>query len=164
MLERSLIALTFAAAIGSGVVAGIFFAFSSFVMPALGRVPAESGIAVMNAVNITVYNPGFMFLFMGTAAASLLLAFGSYVWWDSLDRKLLLLAALTYLVLCVAVTSAFNVPLNDALAAADQESQQQADLWVRILNDWTFWNHVRTAAALVSAIALTFVLLRHNGA
>lgn len=164
MLERLLIPLTLAAAIGSGVVAGIFFAFSSFVMPALGRVPAESGIAVMNAVNITVYNPGFMTLFMGTAAASLLLAFGSYAWWDSLDGKLLLLAALTYLLLCVAVTSAFNVPLNDALAAADQGSQQQADLWLRILDDWTFWNHVRTAAALVSAIALTVVLLRHDGA
>lgn len=164
MAERALIVLTFAAAIGSGVVAGIFFAFSSFVMPALGRVPAESGIAVMNAVNITVYNPGFMALFMGTAAASLLLAFGSYVWWDSLDGKLLLLAALTYLVLCVAVTSAFNVPLNDALAAADLGSQQQADLWVRILNDWTFWNHIRTAAALISAIALTVVLLHQNGA
>ncbi len=38
MLERSLILLTFAAAIGNGVVAGIFFAFSSFVMPAIGRV------------------------------------------------------------------------------------------------------------------------------
>ncbi|TKT75801.1 anthrone oxygenase family protein [Aquamicrobium sp. LC103] len=164
MLERPLIPLTFVAAIGSGVVAGIFFAFSSFVMPAFGRVPAESGMAVMNAVNITVYNPGFMVLFMGTAAASLLLAFGSYVWWDNFDGKLILLAALTYLVLCAGVTFAVNVPLNDALAAADQGSQQQADLWVRILNDWTFWNHVRTAAALVSAIALTVVLLRYNGA
>lgn len=164
MLERSLIALTFAAAIGSGAVAGIFFAFSSLVMPALGRVEAESGIAVMNAINITVYNPGFMVLFMGTAATSLLLAFGSYVWWDSLDGKLLLLAALTYLVLCVVVTSAFNVPLNEALAAAAPGSQQQADVWGRMLNDWNFWNHVRTAAALVSAIALSVVLLRHNGA
>jgi uncharacterized membrane protein len=164
MSERALIVLTFAAAIGSGVVAGIFFAFSSFIMPALGRVQPESGIAVMNAVNVTVYNPGFMFVFMGTGAACLLLALGAYVWWDSLDGKLLLLAALTYLILCVAVTSAFNVPLNDALAAANQDSQQQADLWLRILNDWTSWNHVRTAAALVSAVALTVVLLRHNGA
>lgn len=164
MAERALVVLTFAAAIGSGLVAGVFFAFSSFVMPALGRVAPPIGIAVMNAVNITVYNPGFMFAFMGTAAACLLLALGSYAWWDRLDGKLLLFAALTYLILCVAITSAFNVPLNDALAAAEQGSPREAELWGLVLKDWTFWNHVRTAAALTTAIVLSVVLLRRTGA
>lgn len=164
MAEHALVVLTFAAAIGSGLVAGMFFAFSSFVMPALGRVAPASGIAVMNAVNVTVYNPGFMFVFMGTAVACLLLALGSYAWWDRLDGKLLLFAALTYLIPCVAITSAFNVPLNDALAAAGQGSQREAELWPGFLKDWTFWNHVRTAASLTAAIVMTLVLLRQSGA
>lgn len=34
-----------AAAIGAGLTAGIFYAFSTFVMAALGRIPPEQGIA-----------------------------------------------------------------------------------------------------------------------
>lgn len=162
MIKRALLALTFAAAIGSGLVAGIFFAFSSFVMPALGLVEVRSGIAVMNAINVTVYNPGFMLVFMGTAAASLMLVVGSYAWWDEFDGKLLLFASMTYLIFCVTVTMAFNVPLNEALAAADQGSSEQAALWARVLEDWTFWNHVRTAAASVAAFAFVVVLTRRG--
>ena len=45
------------------------------------------------------------------------------------------------------VTMVFNVPLNDALAAADTSSPEAASLWARYLKDWTFWNHVRMAAS-----------------
>jgi uncharacterized membrane protein len=38
----------------------------------------------------------------------------------------------------------FNVPLNDALAAASHET---ASLWARYLTDWTLWNHVRTVSS-----------------
>ena len=41
-----------AAVLGCGLVAGIFFAFSTFVMRALGRRPAGEGIAAMQAINI----------------------------------------------------------------------------------------------------------------
>ena len=45
MISHAVFVLIFAAAIGSGLVAGIFFAFSSFVMAALGRLPSDHGIA-----------------------------------------------------------------------------------------------------------------------
>ena len=59
MISHAVFVLIFAAAIGSGLVAGIFFAFSSFVMAALGRLPSDHGIAAMNAINVTVINPMF---------------------------------------------------------------------------------------------------------
>jgi uncharacterized membrane protein len=77
MLDRTIFALTFAAAIGSGVVGGIFYAFSSFVMAALGRLPSAQGAAAMNAINVTVINPTFMIAFMGTTLVCLVLAGGS---------------------------------------------------------------------------------------
>ena len=43
--------LTFIAALGSGLVAGIFFAFSNFVMKALARVPPAQGVAAMQSIN-----------------------------------------------------------------------------------------------------------------
>ena len=43
--------LTVIAAVGAGVSGGVFFAFSSFIMKALGRLPAAEGISAMNAIN-----------------------------------------------------------------------------------------------------------------
>jgi uncharacterized membrane protein len=39
------------AAIGCGLMAGLFFVFSVCVMRALGRLPAETAIATMQAIN-----------------------------------------------------------------------------------------------------------------
>ena len=50
-------------ALGSALVAGIFFAFSTFVMKALGRLQPEQGIAAMQAINVTVLNPWFFTVF-----------------------------------------------------------------------------------------------------
>lgn len=143
--------LTFTGAIGSALAAGVFFAFSTFVMAALGRIPAEQGIAAMQSINITVINPLFMLAFMGTGAVCLALAAGAYFRWDETASKLILAASLIYLVGSIGVTMAFNVPLNDALAIVQPGTPEAATLWTRYLNDWTFWNHVRTIASLVAA-------------
>jgi uncharacterized membrane protein len=42
----ALAAVTFSAALGSGLMAGVFLAFSSFVMSALARLPAPQGMTV----------------------------------------------------------------------------------------------------------------------
>jgi len=63
-----LFALTLLGALGAGLVAGIFFAFSAFVMTALGRLPAPKGIAAMQSINVAVLNPAFFSVFFGTGA------------------------------------------------------------------------------------------------
>ena len=65
-MERLLYIATFAAALGAGLVAGIFFAFSTFVMGALGRLPQAAGISAMQSINVVVINPVFLSVFMGT--------------------------------------------------------------------------------------------------
>ena len=39
------------AAVGSGVMGGVLFAFSSFVMPALNRIPAREAVLAMQSIN-----------------------------------------------------------------------------------------------------------------
>jgi uncharacterized membrane protein len=51
--------LTFVAALGSRLVAGIFFAFSNFVMKALARVPPAQGVAAMQSIDVVVLNRWF---------------------------------------------------------------------------------------------------------
>jgi uncharacterized membrane protein len=149
-MERTGFVLVFAAAIGSGLIAGIFYAFSSFVMPALARLPAEQGAAAMKSINITVITPSFMIVFVGTALVCLVLAGGSLLWWSGMRAGLVLAASLLYVVGCFGVTMVFNVPLNDQLEAV--APAQAADLWARYLEVWTMWNHVRTAAPLLGTM------------
>lgn len=90
MLEGAFAILAFFAALGSGVMAGTFFAFSNFLMRALARLPAEQGIGAMQAINITVINPLFMIVFLGTAMASALLAVRALSIWDGANASFLL--------------------------------------------------------------------------
>jgi hypothetical protein len=48
---------------------GVFFAFSSFVMPALGRIPVAEGIRAMQRINVDVYHWTFMSTFFLTPIA-----------------------------------------------------------------------------------------------
>ena len=46
------------AAVGCGLMAGVFSAFSTFVMKALARLPAHEGIAAMQSINVVAVNHG----------------------------------------------------------------------------------------------------------
>lgn len=159
MIGQAIYIAAFAAALGCGLVAGIFFAFSSFVMPALGRLPPEQGINAMQSINIVVLNASFLSLFVGTGLLCLGLLAGSVVWWAEPSGKLLLLASLLYMVGCFGVTRLFNIPLNDALAAAQPVTPEAARLWAHYLDRWTLWNTVRTVAPTASAALFVAALL-----
>jgi uncharacterized membrane protein len=152
--------LTFIAAIGSGLVAGIFFAFSSFVMAALGRLPSDHGIAAMNSINVTVINPGFMLAFFGTGVVCVAAVIASAFRWTTGNGTLVVIAAVLYLVGCIGVTMVRNVPLNNALAAVSPGTPEAAALWTRYLGEWTLWNTVRTIVPVLSAILFTMALVR----
>jgi len=155
-------AVTVVAALGCGLMAGAFFAFSAFVMDALARLTPAQGIAAMQSINVKVVNSPFPFLavLFGTAAACVLLAVTSLSSRDRPGSVYILIGSLLYLVGTVVVTIVANVPLNEALARVDPASADGARLWARYLSRWTAWNHVRTVAALSGAALLTLALTR----
>lgn len=155
--HQSLLILKLFAALGCGLIAGVFFAFSTFVMNALGRLAPAQGIAAMQSINIAVINPVFMTALFGTAAACIFLAFSSFKWHQP-GAIYLSIGSLLYLVGTVGVTIACNVPLNDALAKVDPGSAEGARLWASYLVNWTIWNHIRSAAALAASAALAIAL------
>ena len=160
MIDNSLFAFTLFSALGSGLVAGTFFAFSAFVMKGLARVPSAQGIAAMQSINITVINPWFLGVaFFGTAAASVLVVVFSLLRWNEAGAVYLLSGGLAYLIGSILVTMVFNVPRNNALAAVDPASAEGARLWDGYVTSWTAWNHVRTAVSLAAAVLLTVALL-----
>jgi uncharacterized membrane protein len=158
MTNHLLFALKLFSTLGCGLIAGVFFAFSSFVMSALARLQPAQGIAAMQSINITVINPLFMAAFLGTGAACIFLAISSLLKWYQPGAAYLLLGSLLYLIGTIGVTIVFNVPLNEALARVEPSSTEGAKLWASYLTNWTLWNHIRAAAALAAAASLTIAL------
>jgi uncharacterized membrane protein len=151
--------ILFAAAIGSALIGGVFFAFSTFVMRALAQIPDAQGIVAMQRINVVVLNPLFLGVFIGTAALSLALIVYSVCYWSAPDSPLLLLGSVAYLVGAFGVTLLCNVPRNNHLATVDPHSPAGIAYWrASYLIEWVLWNHVRTMASLLAAVLLIFAL------
>jgi uncharacterized membrane protein len=153
-----LFGLTLLAALGCGLLAGFFFAFSAVVMSALARLPPAQGIAAMQTINVVVINPWFGVAFFGTGALCVVLPVYALFWWQAPGAAYLLAGGLLYLVGTILVTILCNVPRNNALAAVDPASAEAASLWAGYVPSWTAWNHVRTVAPLAAAASLTLAL------
>lgn len=155
-MEDLLPILVTAAAVGSGLLAGILFTFSNFAMRALASRPPAEGMAVMQAINVTIQNPLFFALFFGTT----LLSLGAVVWGalhtDEPGAMLLLAGGLSMVLGTFAVTGAGNVPLNNRLAAASATSDEGQAIWREYLVRWNRLNHVRVLSS--TAAATCFVL------
>jgi uncharacterized membrane protein len=137
--------------IGAGIVGGVFFAFSTFVMKALAQLPHNQGVAAMQRINVVVLNPLFLGVFLGTALLSAACLIAAFFPWAALRSALLLAASILYLVGCFFVTIRRNVPMNERLARLNKESSQAAEYWPAYVRTWSMWNHLRTMGSLASA-------------
>lgn len=164
LLTEFLQPATVLAAVGSGLMAGLLFAFSNFVMRALTRLPGEQGMAAMQLINLTIINPGFLGLFLGTGLLCALLALHSLSPWKSAASNWLLVGSACYVLGPLGVTLAFNVPLNNALVSTSLSARSAAEAWPAYVAAWLRWNHVRTLLAVGAALSLTLATLRMHGA
>ncbi len=121
------------ALLGSALVGGIFFAFSSFIMKALAGVPSAEGIGAMQSINVVVINPSFLGAFMGTAVVSLGAGGLALAGWGRPFAAFFLGGALFYLVGTILVTMLRNVPLNNQLAAVPVTGPAARDVWEHYL-------------------------------
>lgn len=144
--------------------AGTFFAFSTFVMKALAKLPAERGIAAMQSINVVVLNPLFLAVFVGTAGLCLVLGAAALLRWAQPAAAWLLAGSVLYLIGNLIVTRACNIPLNDALARIDPAAAESANVWQAYVDDWSRWNHVRTITALLGCAAFACALCRMGAA
>ncbi|MCC8927674.1 DUF1772 domain-containing protein [Rhodococcus sp. I2R] len=154
MIDRATSVATTVAAVGCGSIAGVLLAFSISVMPALSSRSAPDAITTMQRINVAIVSPMFLTLFLGAAVAASTAAVGALIS-ASGSPVLIVAGALLYVIGCVLVTVAINVPLNDALAAVDPSNQADADVWSNYLVRWTRWNHARTGAAFAACVLFT---------
>lgn len=152
-------AATFLAALGSGLMAGNFFAFSAFLLKAVGRLSPERGIVAMQAITAAIRSPVFLLVFFGMAILTALLGILAPFRWSEPDAVWLLLGALLYLSGAFGVTLLRNVPLNNQLAVTRADTPEGAKFWQHFQSSWSLWNHVRWVTALAAAAAFIMAML-----
>ena len=141
---------------GAGLVTGLLFAFSNFVMRALAELPPDKGMFAMQRINETIINPVFLLLFLGTPVLCLVVAVNSVLNAGEPGNLFQLAGALAYLVGPFGITVLFNVPLNNRLARA--ELSDAARIWPIYQNRWQWWNHIRTYIGVASVVLMALGL------
>lgn len=129
--------LTLIAVTATGLMAGVFFAFSVAVMPGLADLPAADARAAMRRINVRIQNPVFLLLFLGTAVVCGIEVFQGRI-----------VGGLLYVVGCLLLTMVVNVPMNNRLERTDDA------YWPAYLRTWTLWNHVRAVACAGATVTL----------
>jgi uncharacterized membrane protein len=150
--------LTVLGVLGTGLVAGVFCGFSTFVMRGLAALPPAQGVAAMNAINVTAVMPAFMVVFVGSAVLCAVLGVVTFVLWPDDGKVELLVGSALYLFGSFGVTMVANVPRNEALLRLDPGTPEAAAYWPSYVREWTMWNHVRTVASAGAAMAYVLAL------
>ncbi len=139
---------------GAGVVTGLLFAFSNFVMSALAVLPNEKGMYAMQRINEDILNPVFFVFFFGTLTLCLLIIALAASESAAGGHRLLVAGAICYLAGPFGITVLFNVPLNNQLAQAGPDEAN--DAWPSYMKRWQRWNHIRTYVGVLAVALLSF--------
>jgi uncharacterized membrane protein len=147
-----------AATLLTGLMAGLYFAFSIAVMPGLARCDDRTFVEAMQAVNQRILNAWFGLAFAG-APLVILVAGALHLGDDATPLVFWTLAAFLLYALTLGITFRVNVPLNDVLEAADGEAQVARERFER---RWVRWNRVRTLLCTAALGCLAWVLVLHG--
>lgn len=149
-----------ATALSSGLMAGAYFAFSSFIMKAFDELEVSQSVAAMNSINNVILHSLFMPIFFGSSILSVLLIALALNNWGHPDSTLALISGMVFFLGMFICTAAFNVPLNNSLARVDPDSSNAQQIWHHYLINWTRWNHLRVVSSLVTCALCIWLLIK----
>jgi uncharacterized membrane protein len=160
--STSISVILWVAALGSGLMAGIYFAFSVFIMSAFNQLETSNAIHAMNSINTVILRSWFMPLFFATSVLSLMAIFLAYWQWQDPSSRLLLSAGVVYLLGMFVCTMVFSVPLNIFLAQVNAHGVEAQQLWASYSTSWTNWNHMRTVSSLSTCAICIWLLVQQQ--
>lgn len=133
-----------------GVMAGFFFAFTVLVMPGLDATEPLAAMSAMQAINDAVRNALFAIGFFGAMVLCLAVILVSLIRRGGSTSWTALMGAVIFVIGVFGVTVGFNVPLNETLATLDPTLPENASAMTVYIEDWSFWNNVRTFANVLA--------------
>ena len=157
-METWLRILTIVGALTTGLMAGLYFAFATAVMPALARLDSGSGLEAMQRINRAILNPLFLVTFLASGLAGAALAVSSAWTWDQTGAELRLGGGLLAFAGGLVLTAAYHVPRNNALESVGRGTPEGDGEWARYLREWVPANHLRALACTLSLVLLLLAL------
>jgi uncharacterized membrane protein len=136
------------------LMAGVFFAFSTFVMSSINKLPPENAVSIFQLINLEVPQSLFGILFAITPIFCVLVMIFSFWEKNKAATILIFVAGVVYLFGSLMITMFFNIPLNNELATVSVNTPNIQELWIKFYQPWIFWNHVRTVASVVSFVLI----------
>lgn len=149
----TLIVITLVAAtVGNGLLAGVYLAFVTSVMPGLGEADDPVFVTTMRRFNARIQNGWFLAVFLGAP----LLTLASLVF-ALLDAKPVAPTGLAVIgsLVALGITLGVNVPLNNALDAEADATTARRGFERR----WNRWNLVRMWASVAASGCLCWASL-----
>ena len=138
----------------TGLMGGIYFAFSIFLLKSLSQLPELQAARAMNKINDVIVNTVFLPMFIVSTLWYAGLIIWSIVHWQNLNSAYLITAALVYIVGMFLVTAFGNVPLNNRLQRSASSDAALIRCWRRYHRQWAELNHLRTISCTVSLVLL----------
>jgi uncharacterized membrane protein len=151
------------AAVATGLIAGVYYAFACAVMPGLARSSDRTFLETMQNIDKQIENPVFFLSFFG----ALLLPACALLQQRKLGNRGAMLWTAVGLGLYVAgllTTMGVNIPLNNDLAAAGAAASIPDPARVRehFEATWNLWNTTRAVLSTAALVCLVRALLLHD--
>ena len=145
------------ATLTTGLMAGLFYAWSFSVTTGLLKLSDTSYIEAMQSLNKAILNPAFFLIFWGSILSLILVTILHYeqplssIFWH------LLIATVVYLIGSIAVTIVGNVPLNNSLEKFQLISSSLEEIKLQraaFESRWNTLNMIRTISSSLAFIVL----------
>jgi uncharacterized membrane protein len=146
------------AAIGAGVSAGVYFAFSTLVMGGIRRLTPSHAIGAMNGMNKAApASPLLMLVLFGTGVVCVLVLISGIQHRDDPAAGWRIAGAVLFLI-GMLITIIYHIPHNEQLLKFDPTSADASTTWQRYYPSWIAWNHARTLTSLAGTVSLVLAL------
>ena len=151
------------ATLTTGLMAGLFFTWSFSVTRGLSKLSDTNYIETFQALNKAILNPAFVIIFWGSPLCLVLSTIIYYqqplpgIFWY------LLTALVIYLIGCIVVTFAGNIPLNNSLENLNLKSASLEEIKLKragFEGRWNSLNMIRTISSSIAFIILIIACLK----
>jgi uncharacterized membrane protein len=141
----------YAALVTTGLMAGIYLAFSIAVLPGISRGDDDTFVAAMRGMNAAILNPVFGLVFGGPLVFGIVAIATRLPDGDDLSS---IGAALGLYIATLLITGGINVPLNNRL-----DSTEPPEAARKVFEKtWVRWNVVRTVLCTLAFVEFAVAL------
>ena len=150
--------LAITAAIGAGLSAGVYFAFSTLVMGGIRRLSPSQAIGAMQGINKAApASPLLMLVLFGTGVVCVLLMISGFQHRDAPGAAWQIAGAALFLI-GMLITIIYHIPHNDQLLKVNPNASGASETWTHYYQPWMAWNHARTLASVGGTVSLVLAL------